>query len=70
MRDVSLNVLHYGAEVVFDPGERGDFCPVRLPLSGRAQFVCDDEGVYADARVLSVLQPQTKSRMVWSATAP
>ena len=66
LRDVSLNVLHYGAEVVIDPGERGDFYLAQLPLSGRAQLACGREEVYADPGILSVLQPQVKSRMVWS----
>ena len=66
LRDVSLNVLHYGAEVVIDPGERGDFYMVQLPLSGSAQLACGGEEIYTDPGVLSVLQPQTKSRMVWS----
>lgn len=66
LRDVSLNVLHYGAEVAIDPGERGDFYLVQLPLSGRAQIVCGGEEVCVDPGILSVLQPQIKSRMVWS----
>lgn len=66
LRDVSLNVLHYGAEVEIDPGERGDFYLVQLPLSGRARLACGSEDVCADPTVLSVLQPQIRSRMVWS----
>lgn len=66
LRDVSLNVLHYGAEVAIDPGERGDFYMVQLPLAGYAQVVCGEERVRVDPGVLSVLPPQAKSRMVWS----
>jgi AraC-like DNA-binding protein len=66
LRDVSLNVLRYGADVVIDPGERGDFYMVQLPLSGGAQVSCGGEEVFADANVLSVLQPQSRSRMVWT----
>lgn len=66
LRDVSLNVLRYGAEVVIDPGERGDFYLVQLPLSGGARLACGGQEVYADTGMLSVLQPQTRSRMVWS----
>ena len=66
LRDVSLNVLHYGAEVVIDPGERGDFYLVQLPLTGRARLACGGEDIHADPTVLSVLQPQIRSRMVWS----
>lgn len=66
LRDVSLNVLHYGAEVVIESGERGDFFLVQLPLSGRARVACGGEEVYADPGMLSVLQPRSRSRMVWS----
>lgn len=66
LRDVSLNVLRYGAEVVIDPGERGDFYLVQLPLTGRARLACGGEDIDADPTVLSVLQPQIRSRMVWS----
>ena len=64
--DLSLNVLHYGTEVVIESGERGDFYLVQLPLSGRAHVVCNAEEVDADPGMLSVLQPGSKSRMVWS----
>ncbi|MCW5262906.1 AraC family transcriptional regulator [Verminephrobacter eiseniae] len=63
---VSLNVLHYGAQVLIDPGERGDFYMVQLPLSGSAQLACGTESVSVDPGVLSVLQPHIESRMVWS----
>lgn len=66
LRDVSLNVLRYGADVTIDPGERGDFYLVQLPLSGSAQVASDGEGVRADPGMLSVLQPQARSRMAWS----
>jgi AraC-like DNA-binding protein len=66
MRDVSLNVLSYGADVVIDPGERGDFYMVQLPLSGHAQLVSGKDEVQVDPQVLSVLQPCVRSRMQWS----
>jgi len=66
LRDVSLNVLRYGAEVAIDPGERGDFYLVQLPLSGRARVASGGEEVCADPGMLSVLQPRSRSRMVWS----
>lgn len=66
LRDVSLNVLRYGAEVVIDPGVRGDFYLVQLPLIGRAKLVSGRDEIYVDPGILSVLQPQIESRMVWS----
>ncbi len=62
----AINVLHYGAEVEIDPGERGDFYLVQLPLAGRAQVRCDGHEVDVDEAVLSVLRPRAASRMRWS----
>lgn len=66
LNDVSLNVLRYGAEVRIDPGERGDFYLVQLPLAGSAELASGDRRVHVDPEVLSVLQPQARSQMVWS----
>lgn len=67
MRDLSINLLTYGADVVIDPGERGDFYLVQLPLSGAAVIQSESRQVQVDTQVLSVLQPRTRSRMQWSA---
>src|SRR6218665_946581 len=64
---VSLNVAHYGAPVLSDPGPRRDFYMVQLPLSGSAQLACGTESVSVDPGGLSVLQPHIKNRMLWSA---
>ena len=66
LNDVSLNVLRYGAEVGIDPGERGDFYLVQLPLAGSAELASGGRRVHVDPGVLSVLQPQARSQMVWS----
>lgn len=66
MRDVSLNSLTYGCDVVIDPGERGDFFLVQLPLSGTAVVTSGSDVVHANPEVLTVLQPGARSRMVWS----
>lgn len=62
----SLNVLHYGAEVEIDPGERGDFYLVQLPLTGSARVTSGSHDVQVNRDVLSVLQPRVPSRMHWS----
>jgi len=62
----AINVLHYGAEVEIDPGERGDFYLVQLPLSGHAQVRSGGDEVAVDEAVLSVLRPRVPSRMRWS----
>jgi AraC-like DNA-binding protein len=63
---VSLNVLSYGAEVEIDPGERGDFYLIQLPLQGRACVRCDGQEAWVDPDMLSVLRPHAHTRMLWS----
>lgn len=63
---VSLNVLSYGAEVEIDPGERGDFYLIQLPLQGRARLRCDGQEAWVDPSVLSVLHPHARTCMLWS----
>ena len=63
---VSLNVLSYGAEVEIDPGERGDFYLIQLPLQGRAHLRCDGQEAWVDSNVLSVLHPRARTCMLWS----
>lgn len=67
LNQVSLNVLSYGAEVEIDPGERGDFYLIQLPLQGRARLRCDGQEAWVDPTVLSVLHPHARTCMVWSA---
>lgn len=63
---VSLNVLSYGTEVLIDPGERGDFYMVQLPLRGAARLSCGGREAHVDRDVLSILPPRARSRMLWS----
>lgn len=67
LNQVSLNVLSYGAEVEIDPGERGDFYLIQLPLQGSARLLCDGQEARVDSTVLSVLHPHARTCMVWSA---
>ena len=66
LRELSINTLSYGTEVLIDPGERGDFYMVQLPLSGRADLHSDRQQVSLDTATLSVLQPHARSLMRWS----
>lgn len=66
LADVSINVLRYGADVEIDPGERGDFYLVQMPLAGRAELASGRDQAQVDPEVLSVLRPRTRSRMRWS----
>jgi AraC-like DNA-binding protein len=63
---VAINVLSYGAEVEIDPGERGDFYLLQLPLQGRARLRCNGEEAWVDPDVMGVLQPRAQTRMLWS----
>lgn len=63
---VALNVLSYGAEVEIDPGERGDFYLLQLPLSGRARLRCDDQEAWVDPHRMGMLRPGARTRMLWS----
>jgi len=67
LNQVSLNVLSYGSAVDIDPGERGDFYLIQLPLQGRARLRCDGQEAWVDPSVLSVLHPHARTRMEWSA---
>lgn len=66
LRQLSLNTLSYGADVLIDPGERGDFFMVQLPLSGRAAILDGRAETRADPQMLTVLQPRQRCRMLWS----
>lgn len=66
LHDLSLNVLSYGTEVLIDPGERGDFYLIQLPLRGAARLVCGGEEAEVDPGTLSILQPCVPSRMLWN----
>ncbi|OJX08292.1 MAG: hypothetical protein BGO72_02700 [Burkholderiales bacterium 70-64] len=66
LHDLSLNVLSYGTEVLIDPGERGDFYLIQLPLRGAARLACGGEEAEVDPGMLSILQPHVPSRMLWN----
>lgn len=66
LREMTLNVLSYGSEVMIDPGERGDFYLVLLPLRGCAHLFCGGQEALIDTDTLAVLQPHTPTRMLWS----
>lgn len=66
LQQSAINVLSYGAEVEIDPGERGDYYLLQLPLQGRARVRCNDQEAWVHPEVMSVLQPRARTRMVWS----
>ena len=61
---MALNVLSYGAEVEIDPGERGDYYLLQLPLQGRARVRCNGQEAWVGPDTMSVLQPRAQTRMI------
>lgn len=43
-----------GTEVLIDPGERGDFYLIQLPLRGAARLACGGEEAEVDPGMLSI----------------
>lgn len=64
---VSINYIQYGATVLIDPGELGDFYLIQIPISGSAQIGNGASVVDSDIRSGSILNPDRKTRMIWSA---
>lgn len=66
LSQLGINVLTYGAEVEIDPGERGDFYMLLLPLQGQAVTECTGRSAALDAGTMGVLHPRQLTRMNWS----
>ncbi len=66
LSQLGINVLTYGAPVEIDPGERGDFYMLLLPLQGHATTECGGRRVTLDAGTMGVLHPRQVTRMQWS----
>jgi AraC-like DNA-binding protein len=66
LQQTAINVLSYGAEVEIDPGERGDYYLLQLPLQGRSRVRCNDQEDWIHPGVMGVLQPRARTRMLWS----
>ncbi len=66
-RDVSLNYLHYGADVRIDPGMLRSFYLLQIPILGRSSVTHRGEEVLADASAATLLNPDRKTRMMWQA---
>lgn len=62
---LSLNYIHYGADVLIDPGELEHFYLIQLPLAGAATIRNGSREVLTDITTASVLNPQWSTRMFW-----
>ena len=63
---LAINVLSYGTEVEIDPGERGDFYMLQLPLRGQVCMQSGRQEVLLNPGMMGVLHPGAPTRMHWS----
>lgn len=62
---ISLNYISYGADVLIDPGELGDFYLIQMPISGGATIRHGDREFITSRSVASVLNADIATRMQW-----
>jgi AraC-like DNA-binding protein len=65
--ELTIHTLKYGAEVTIDPGQRGDFFMLQLPLRGYAELRSGSRQVQVNSGVMGVLYPRADTWMNWSA---
>ena len=64
-QNISINYLHYGADVTIDPGMLGSFFLLQIPLSGQASVKHRGVEVTASTDTATVLNPDRETRMEW-----
>ena len=64
-QNVSVNYLHYGANVTIDPGMLCSFYLLQIPLSGNARVQHRGEDVVAGVKTATVLNPDRPTKMQW-----
>ncbi|MET0575113.1 MAG: helix-turn-helix domain-containing protein [Mesorhizobium sp.] len=62
---ISLNYISYGADVLIDPGELGDFYLVQIPVCGAAAIHNGRRQFVSDGGSASLLNPHWATRMRW-----
>ncbi|MFK7854623.1 MAG: AraC family transcriptional regulator [Granulosicoccus sp.] len=62
---VSVNYLHYGADVSIDPGMLDSFYLLQIPLSGQSHVQHRGENVEASVNTATVLNPDRPTKMKW-----
>ena len=62
---VSINYLHYGADVRIDPGMLEDFYLLQVPLSGVADISHRGQDITANLHTATLLNPDRETRMHW-----
>jgi AraC-like DNA-binding protein len=64
-RHISVNYLHYGADVTVDPGRLGTFYLFQVPLSGRAHIRHRGEEMTATTQTGAILNPDRGALLHW-----
>lgn len=64
-RHVSINYLHYGADVTIDPGMLGDFYLLQVPLCGAAFIRHRGKEIVASTETATLLNPDRETQMQW-----
>lgn len=62
---ISLNYISYGADVLIDPGELGDFYLIQMPITGAATIRNGGREFLTNRDVASVLNADLATRMNW-----
>lgn len=62
---LSLNYISYGADVLIDPGELGDFYLIQMPITGAATIRNGDREFLTNRGIASVLNADLATRMKW-----
>lgn len=62
---ISLNYISYGADVLIDPGELGDFYLIQMPVAGAATIRNGATEFVTDRAIASVLNADLATRMQW-----
>ena len=62
---ISLNFISYGADVLIDPGELGDFYLIQMPISGAATIRNGSREFLTDRGTASVLNADLATKMKW-----
>ncbi|WP_417587992.1 AraC family transcriptional regulator [Pararhodobacter oceanensis] len=64
-RHLSINYLHYGADVRIDPGLLGEFYLLQVPLQGAAYIRHRGFEISASPQVATLLNPDRETDMRW-----
>lgn len=64
-RHISINYLHYGADVTIDPGMLENFYLLQVPLSGAAFIRHRNKEIVASTETATLLNPDRETQMQW-----